>query len=363
MALALFWVVACGIAHTEAQGEYGFIAATTLECFLACISAIFMIGSSDRDVTCILNLVAVSVSLAGVILTWMINSRYFFAGIFAYGIIIISTDIACQIAISSIKISEVAPRTIWILPLIAILMSMVRALYISVVIARTTRLTADDKAVYDAIWLQLVADDKNLECIHRIQECVRAWEVDGLEFIPACTGAACTAPPENVCTGREGSCLRATIAYLQENKMEGRDENHNQELDQKRSFKPSSPVATDLDRLERTRVPRQCNRRRQKHQSANASITASKLTPLSSILVEMMGGPGKPGEMDPRNPVTSIDQLYAQAQGIQWFFKHKLETWVAALRQTTGGVSSEAGEAGTLSTRIRFSDCIKSPVR
>jgi hypothetical protein len=367
MSLALFWAFACGIAKAEAAGESGLMAAMSLECLIAAISAIFMIVSNDRDVTSILHLFAVSVSLGGTIITWRINSRYFFSGIFVYGILILGTDIGCVLAIAKVNITDMSLGNTFIIPLLAILVFLVRGVYISVVVARTMRLTVDDKAAYDAAWRRVLAEDKSLESIHRIHECVCAWEMDDLESIlPRGVRAARIEPPENVCRGREQSCLGASVEDSRETKRRGRDENQDQELQhQNSSFNASMHVPSDPSRRQGTRVlvPRQCNRQRLKHQSENGSIMASKLTPLSSIVVELMGGPGQPGVMDPRNPVTSIDQLYAQAQGIQWFFKHKLEVWVAALRRTSGGVSGHVGGAGLVCTRMRFSNCIKSPFR
>ena len=79
-------------------------------------------------------------------------------------------------------------------------------------------------------------------------------------------------------------------------------------------------------------VARQCNRLRRKHwigSGITSRIEALTIHPFESVVVHVLGQ-GQSGSADPNNPVKSVSQLFAQAEGLQRFLFHKSVSWASA---------------------------------
>jgi hypothetical protein len=79
-------------------------------------------------------------------------------------------------------------------------------------------------------------------------------------------------------------------------------------------------------------IARQCNRLRRKHWYGSKTarrVQTLNITPFESVVVHVLG-PGQSGSADSSNPVKSISQLFAQAEGLQRFLFHKSVSWAVA---------------------------------
>jgi hypothetical protein len=366
MLAALLWVLTCGILREELAGEWGFMFAASLDSLLSFTCAVFMIGSRDSDATNIVNMAATSVSVGGIVTVWLVKRRYLFFTLFSYGFVVVISDVAAQLVISNINAMDVSPRMTWIAPLIAIFMSIVHVVYTSLMIARTVKICAGDQERYDAVWRQVCANFDNLEHLSRIKKRVRrASEKGGAAFGKKARFDARLSAERPPTSSVSAVLSEAAAGMSRDSHSDSDSENEQSALRNGRIWKlfPCMRSRDDSKRQER-HIPQQCNRKRKKDQKVTSSISADRLTPLSSISVEVHGGLGTAGDMDYKNPVTSVDQLYAQAQGIQWFLKQKMRTWEGAVR----GVCEENscgghGSGSESSALVQGSGYIKDPKR